>query len=111
MREVTSEHAMFAPGSTFITPCLTPHGPVASALEHHIDQNPEHADRPHRYTESSLWFQFETTLPIALTPWARETPTRHAEWYSEWGVYRSRFTPERSGPEPPPHHTLTPPPP
>ena len=98
VREVTSEHAMFAPGCTFITPCLTPHGPVASALERHIDQNPEHADRPHRYSESSVWFQFETTLPIALTPWARETPTRHTEWYSEWGVYRSRFTPERSGP-------------
>ncbi|HWP09611.1 MAG TPA: iron-containing alcohol dehydrogenase [Polyangiaceae bacterium] len=95
VREVTSEHSMFAPGSTFITPCLTPHGPVATALERHIDQNPEHADRPHRYTSSALWFQFETALPIALTPWAREAPTRHTDWHAQWGVYRSRFTPER----------------
>ena len=96
VREVSSNSSMFAPGCTFITPCLTPHGPVASALERHIDQNPEHADRPHRYTESALWFQFETALPLTLTPWARESPTRHDDWHAQWGVYRSRFTPERS---------------
>jgi len=95
VREVSGEHSMFAPGCVFITPCLTPHGPVAHALERHIDQSPEHADRPHRYTSSALWFQFETTLPLSLTPWALQSPTRHTDWHAQWGVYRSRFTPER----------------
>lgn len=97
VREVSSEHSMFVPGCTFVTPSLTPHGPVASALDRHIDQSPEHADRPHRYSDRSLWFQFETTLPLTLTPWAEKSPTRHTDWYSQWGVYRSRFTTERSG--------------
>ena len=95
VREVTSEHSMFVPGSTFITPSLTPHGPVAAAVDRHLDQTPEHADRPHRYSESALWFQFETALPLSLTAWAQSAAIRHAEWHAEWGVYRGRFTPER----------------
>jgi homogentisate 1,2-dioxygenase len=93
VREVTSEDAMFAPGCVFVTPSMTPHGPVAAALERHLAQTPEHADRPHRYSERALWFQFETALPLALTPWAKTAAHRHADWHARWGVYRSRFTP------------------
>jgi homogentisate 1,2-dioxygenase len=95
VREVTNEHSMFVPGCTFITPSLTPHGPTASGVERHIDQNPAMADRPHRYSESALWFQFETTLPLSLTPWAHSAAIRHDDWHAQWGVYHSRFTPER----------------
>ena len=93
VREVTSERSMFAPGSTFITPSFTPHGPVAAGVDRHIEQAPELGDRPHRYSDSALWFQFETTLPFSLTAWARSAAIRQPDWRAEWGVYRSRFTP------------------
>jgi homogentisate 1,2-dioxygenase len=85
---------MFTPGCLFVTPSMTPHAPVASAVDRHLDQTPEQADRPHRYSDRALWFQFETALPLALTPWAAKAPHRHADWRSRWGVYRSRFTPD-----------------
>jgi hypothetical protein len=38
---------------------------------------------------NSLWFQFETALPLSLTPWAEEN--RIAEWPATWGSHRSYF--------------------
>ena len=41
------------------------------------------------------WFQFETTLPIKLTRWARESADQIEDWPLLWGSYRSRFTPTK----------------
>ena len=95
VHEVASSDSMFVPGAVFVTPSMTPHGPVAAALERHLAQTPEQADRPHRYSDRALWFQFETALPLALTPWAAAAAHRHADWHSRWGVYRSRFRPQQ----------------
>lgn len=94
VREIATNDGMFEPGCVFVSPCMTPHGVVAASIERHLAQTPEQAERPHRYSERALWFQFETALPLVLTPWAQASARRHADWHARWGVYRSRFTPE-----------------
>jgi homogentisate 1,2-dioxygenase len=93
VREVAGPHATFTPGCLFLTPSMTPHGPVAASAEHAFALRPEQADRPHRYAESACWFQFETALPFSLTPWAREAPHRVKDWHAKWGSHRSHFDP------------------
>jgi homogentisate 1,2-dioxygenase len=92
IRETTHD-PLLVPGCVFITPGMTPHGPGAAVVEHHLAQSSEQAERPHRLSDGALWFQFETALPLSLTPWAKDTPNRHHDWRSRWGVYRSHFTP------------------
>jgi homogentisate 1,2-dioxygenase len=93
IREITTSDAMFAPGCVFITPSMTPHGVVASSVERHLAQPADQADRPHRVSDRALWFQFETALPLVLTPWAKAAAHRHTDWRSRWGVYKPRFSP------------------
>ncbi|HTQ06958.1 MAG TPA: iron-containing alcohol dehydrogenase, partial [Polyangiaceae bacterium] len=95
VREISTNDGMFEPGCVFVSPCMTPHGVVAASIERHLAQTAEQADRPHRYSDRALWFQFETALPLTLTPWAEAAAGRHADWHARWGVYRSRFTPDR----------------
>jgi homogentisate 1,2-dioxygenase len=94
VHEVPSDDGMFAPGAVFITPSMTPHAATAAGVDRHLAEAPDKIDRPHRYTERALWFQFETALPLSLTPWAVSAPHRHADWHARWGVYRSRFSTE-----------------
>lgn len=85
----------FAPGGAFLTPSMTPHGVVGRSVERHLRATDEAADRPQRIGQGSMWFQFESALPLQLTAWAAEGPTRRADWPDVWGVYRTHFTPER----------------
>ena len=95
VRETVSDNAMFVPGMVFVTPSMTPHAPTAAGVERHLAEPADNADRPHRYSDHALWFQFETALPLSLTPWALAAPQRHGDWHARWGVYRGRFTPTR----------------
>jgi homogentisate 1,2-dioxygenase len=95
IRAPVHEGSRFVPGCLFITPSMTPHGVVAADVERAFAMDDATADRPHRYLESACWFQFETALPISLTPWAREAAHRHRDWNAFWGVYRSHFDPTR----------------
>jgi homogentisate 1,2-dioxygenase len=92
VREEASQDAMFVPGMLFVTPSMTPHAPRAAGVERHLAESDARADRPHRYSDHALWFQFETALPLSLTPWALAASHRHTDWHARWGVYRSRFT-------------------
>lgn len=85
----------FQPGLTFLTPAMTPHGVVARAAERALATGDEAADRPRRTPDGSMWFQFESALPLHLTAWARRTDLRIADWPDIWGVYRSRFDARR----------------
>lgn len=98
IREVVHEGSRFVPGCVFITPSMTPHGVVAASVERALSLEDAVADRPHRYPESACWFQFETALPISLTPWARDAAHRHQDWNAFWGVYRSHFDASRQNP-------------
>jgi hypothetical protein len=68
---------------------------VARNVERALAANDETANQPRRLLPSSLWFQFETTLPFSLTSWASEAPSRIDDWHSIWGSYRSHFDPYR----------------
>jgi homogentisate 1,2-dioxygenase len=91
IREPVTRGTFFVPGAHFITPGMTPHGPGAAFLRHTLDQPDDVADRPHRYSDHALWFQFETTLPFSLTRWAKTAPERVQDFTSVWGTYRTRF--------------------
>ncbi len=80
----------FKPGCCFLTPSLTAHGPGGRAVERTREQDDAQADQPAR-PGNSLWFQFETTLPLSLTPWAEQN--RIAGWPATWGSHRAYFTP------------------
>ncbi len=93
VRDITTRETFFAPGALFITPGMTPHGPGAALTRRILAQSPKVADRPHRYSDQALWFQFETTLPLSLSRWAKSAPERVADFGGVWGVHRPRFAP------------------
>ncbi len=84
----TSGRGVFQPGSYFLTPALVPHGIVAKNVPH---SRPRIEPAPAKPVENSLWFQFETTLPVSLTAWAAGASNRLENWRGVWGGYRSRF--------------------
>jgi len=93
LRETVVPDSFFAPGVVFVTPGLTPHGPGASLERRTVTADPSIADRPHRYSDHALWFQFETTLPLSLSRWAADARERVPNFSGYWGVHRSRFRP------------------
>ena len=93
IREAPAPGSPFVPGCYFLTPGMTAHGPSAPSVERALALPDDVADRPQRYGEAgALWFQFETALPLSLTPWAERAPNRIADWHDVWGAYRKHFT-------------------
>jgi homogentisate 1,2-dioxygenase len=88
VRESPPEGSPFRPGCCFLTPPFTAHGPSGRAVERERGLSDVDADRPVRLGES-LWFQLESALPIALTPWSEEECL--PEWPATWGSHRSYF--------------------
>lgn len=91
IREDTGPDSPFAPGSCFLTPCLTPHGVAGTTVERIRQLDDETADRTMRLGSPSLWIQFETTLPMALSKWAMRA--RRPSWPATWGSHRRYFAP------------------
>ncbi len=96
LRETAGPRSPFAPGSYFITPSMTAHGVVDSAVERAIAMTDEQANRPTHSTDRSLWFQFETSMQLSLTPWAEASANRVHDWSDSWGRYRSYYDPRGS---------------
>lgn len=82
----------FQPGVTFLTPSGVPHGVVASAVERNLALDDGSADRPSRSSDGSLWFQFESALPLILTPWIAACELARSDWAEVWGAYRCHFS-------------------
>jgi homogentisate 1,2-dioxygenase len=91
IREVASAGSPFARGCCFLTPSFTPHGVLATGVERTLALDDERADQARRSADSSLWFQFESTLPFSPTAWARTAPNRVDDWPLVWGAYRRHF--------------------
>lgn len=83
----------FEAGGWFSTPSMTGHGVLAKAVEAALRRDGEAADRPVRISDESKWFQFESTLPLGLTSWARDSEANVEDWPSSWGSYRRHFDP------------------
>ena len=88
IRESSPPGSPFQPGCCFVTPSLTAHGPGGRAVERVRALGDADADQPVPPGDS-LWFQFETALPLSLTPWAEEN--RVQDWPATWGSHRSYF--------------------
>lgn len=85
------DHGPFCAGGVFVTPSMTPHGVRHRAVER-IFRTRDAQDEPFRSSSDSMWFQFESALPIALTPWAKANALGY--WHDQWGAYRTFFDPE-----------------
>jgi homogentisate 1,2-dioxygenase len=94
IRNPPSRHG-FEPGCTYLTPLLTGHGISTDSLDHVLDQSDEEADPPNRIPNTSLWFMFESALPMRLTRWAMETDIRDGGFDALFEGVRSRFDPKR----------------
>ncbi len=81
----------FESGTTFLTPPMTAHGVRAEGVERVLRMDDERADMPRRFTDSSLWWQFESVLPITLTEWAKQASHRIGDWPHIWGAYRTHY--------------------
>ena len=77
----------FSEGCTFVTPTMTAHG----VLSRNLEAARRGSDRPHRISDESAWFQFESALPFALTNWADGERIDH--WRAEWGAHRTHYDP------------------
>lgn len=93
VREHLPEHSPFAPGCTFLTPSMTPHGVLDRAVERAIGHSDEAADEPWRSSKHALWFQLETSLLLSLSEWAETTEQRIEDWPDVWGRYRGYYLP------------------
>lgn len=91
LREANTQHPVFRPGGVFITPSMTPHGVVAENVERAFAADDEHANRPHRTSDRALWFQFETSLPLSLSSWARTAANRVPHFGRLFRAYRTHF--------------------
>jgi homogentisate 1,2-dioxygenase len=96
IRETAPPGSPFQPGCCFLTPSLTAHGPGWRAVERARTVDPREADQPVP-PGNSLWFQFETTLPLSLTAWADDN--RVAGWSATWGSHRSYFRQDGDPPD------------
>jgi homogentisate 1,2-dioxygenase len=79
----------FSVGMTFATPSHTPHGIMTRGVERALHGD----DKAVRVPDGSLWFQFESALPLHFSRWAATAPTRIADWPTAWGAYRAHFDP------------------
>lgn len=85
----------YEPGCTYLTPLLTGHGISTESLDRVLDQSDELANVPNRIPDASLWFMFESALPMKLTRWATETDIRDTSFDALFAGVRSRFDPKR----------------
>jgi homogentisate 1,2-dioxygenase len=95
VRSDSSDGALFESGVSFLTPPMTPHGVTSAAVERAFRLDEATAAVPHRSSDQSLWIQFESSLPLQLSPLAREPSRAILDWPTVWGAYRNHFRPQR----------------
>ncbi len=91
IKDPQGDRPPFYAGGYFLTPSMTAHGVRATATQRAMMRRED--PPPHRFSERSMWFQFESALPIGLTPWALESANRMTDWLDVWGTYRTHFSP------------------
>ena len=91
IRDPAGHRPPFYAGGYFMTPSMTGHGVMADSVLRTMLRTDD--PPPHRSSEASMWFQFESALPIAMTPWAKTSANRMQDWHTLWGTYRTHFDP------------------
>ncbi|NVB38526.1 homogentisate 1,2-dioxygenase [Pseudenhygromyxa sp. WMMC2535] len=67
---------VFTRGGHFMTPPFTAHGVKTESYERAVALDDAVADAPRWLGGASRWIQFETTLPLRLSPWAAQSGHR-----------------------------------
>jgi homogentisate 1,2-dioxygenase len=88
-----SSTGVFAHGGYFITPPFTAHGVSPDSIERQMKLSDDQADAPTRIAGGELWAQFETTLPLRITPSAMQLPERDPEFRTFASEARVYFDP------------------
>lgn len=89
IRDPGADGLPFHAGGAFLTPAMTPHAVRARAVRRGMFRG---TDAPHRTRETSMWFQFESSIPLSTTEWAERN--RRDDWLHFWGGHRTFFQPE-----------------
>lgn len=76
----STDEAVFTRGGHFMTPPFTAHGIKNEGYERAIALDEEQAEAPRWLAGHSRWIQFESTLPLRLSPWARDAEHRDREF-------------------------------
>ncbi len=92
IRDPSGDRPPFYAGGYFLTPSMTGHGVLSDSVLRTFTRKDD--PPPHRSSEASMWFQFESALAVSLTPWARASANRITDWHELWGTYRTHFDPE-----------------
>ncbi len=87
---------VFTRGGHFLTPPFTAHGVAVESYERAIGLADEVADQPRWLGASSRWIQFETTLPLRLSPSAERAEHRDPSFREFASGARKHFTGGRS---------------
>ena len=82
-------------GCTFLTPLLAPHGVSTKTYDTILALSDEKAEGPHRLPDDSRWIMFESSLPFAVTAWAKGSPLVDDGFAALFEGMRSRFDPNR----------------
>ena len=89
----SNDKLVFTRGGHFMTPPFTAHGIKVEGYERAINMDDETADQP-RYLKGSMrWIQFESTLPLRVSPWARDAAHRDPEFRSFADRAKRHFDP------------------
>ena len=67
---------VFTRGGHFMTPPFTAHGIGVESYERAIAMAEAEAEQPRYMQAAARWIQFESTLPLRLSPWAADAPHR-----------------------------------
>lgn len=89
---------VFTRGGLFMTPPFSAHGVAVETIERTLAQSEDEASQPKKMAGSSLWLQFESALPLRVSPWAMQTPYRRPNFRAFAQGVEPTFDPEHIDP-------------
>lgn len=87
----SNDAQVFTRGGHFLTPPFTAHGVRTESYERSIALDDSLADQPRYLKGTTRWIQFESTLPLRLSPWAEDAPHRDLAFREFASRARSHF--------------------
>ena len=80
-----------------MAPPFTPHGIKNESFERAIALDDEAADKPIYLRGAMRWIQFESTLPLRMSPWATKAAHRDLEFRSFASRAKKHFEGPKQG--------------
>ncbi len=84
---------VFSRGGLFMTPPFTAHGIQSESYERAIALDEARANTPRYLSGYTRWIQFESTLPLRMSPWATQAAHRDPNFRSFASRAKRTFAP------------------